>query len=46
MILFLDYTKFGFELISQKMFEMKNLKNDPLHISCHFQFENDSLSKC
>jgi hypothetical protein len=46
MFLFLDYIKSGFELVNQKMFEIKILKNDPPHISCHFLFENDSLSKC
>jgi hypothetical protein len=34
MFLFFDCTKFEFELINQKMFEMKILKNDPPHISC------------
>jgi len=37
---------FGFELVNQNMFEMKILKTDPHHISCHLPFENDSLSKC
>ncbi len=46
MFIFFDYTRFGFELGSQKMFEMKIFKNGPLHISCHLPFESDGLSKC
>jgi hypothetical protein len=45
MFLFLDYTRFGFELVNQKMSEM-TFKKYPLHIPCHVPFENDSLLKC
>jgi hypothetical protein len=42
---FLNYIKFGFELVNQKMFEMKILKMTH-HTSCHLPFESDCLSKC
>ncbi len=45
MFLFLGDTRFGFELVNQKMFKNENFKNGPSHILCHLPFESNNVSK-
>jgi hypothetical protein len=46
MFLFLDYIRFGFELVIQKIFESKILKMTHLTYLVIIHLKNDNLSKC